>query len=167
MICFLTVSANGIPTHFVDSVSFGAAAVDESFGRFPNGSGRIVPLQELTFGQGNSDPRVGPVVISEINYDPGVPSAAALEIDANLSTDDLEFIEIHNPTSAAIELNQWRLRGGVDYDFDATSTLEAGQTIVVLSFNPANPDNASRLAAFRAHYAIGPDVILVGGTAVS
>jgi hypothetical protein len=41
--------------------------------------------------------------------------------------------------------------------------LGAGSTLLVVSFDPQAPDNATRLAAFRAHYGIGEQVPLVGG----
>ena len=44
------------------------------------------------------------------------PTAADLAIDADLTANDLEFVEIHNPT-LSVNLGGWRLRGGVDFDF--------------------------------------------------
>ncbi len=160
---FLILAAEGVPTHFVDSVLFGPSALGESFGRFPNGSGSLAPMLESTFAFENSAPRVGPVGITEVNYNPGTPSSAALAIDPELTSDDLEFVEIQNPTSGTIALDEWQLRGGIEYDFAEGTSLESGETVVVISFNPANPDNATRLAAFRAHYGIGEQVQLVGG----
>jgi hypothetical protein len=55
------------------------------------------------------------------------------------------------------------MRGGVDIEFDEGSTLDAGETIVVVSFNPQNPVNADRVSAFRFHYGIEGTVRLVGG----
>ena len=120
-------------------------------------------MKANTFGAANSDPRVGPIVISELNYAPGSPTAADLAIDPDLTANDLEFVEIHNPTSTSVNLSGWRLRGGVDFDFAAGTVLDAGQTLVVISFNPSNPDNVARTAAFRAHYGISAATRLVGG----
>ena len=123
-------------------------------------------MTSLTLGEANSEPRVGPVVISEVNYHPGTPSAAALAIDATLTSEDLEFIEINNSTSSPVELTQWRIRGGVDFEFDANSQLAGGQTMVLVSFNPSSPANVDRLAAFRAHYEIGDEALCPGSRAV-
>ena len=41
--------------------------------------------------------------------------------------------------------------------------MAAGGTLLVISFNPADPGNATRLDAFRAHYGIGDTIPLVGG----
>ncbi len=111
----------------MDRVEFGAAANGESFGRWPNGSGRLVPMTSRTFGAVNSGPRVGPVLISEIMYNP--PS----------SNDSLEFVEIVNPTALPVDLTRWELDGGVDYSFPSNSTLPAGETLVDHSFQSGQP----------------------------
>ena len=150
-------------TAFVDDVSFGGSAVGESFGRIPNGSGRLTPLTNRTFLNDNGTPRVGPVVITEINYNPAAPTNAALAMYPALDAADLEFVEIHNPTAGAINLTDWRIRGGVDFNFDDNVMLPAGGTVVVASFNVDNPENAVRLAAFRTNYGIGDNVTILGG----
>ena len=146
---------------FVDDVHFGASPNGESFGRVPGGS-RLVPLQSTTLGSANSAPRVGPLVFSELNYNPGIPSSDALTIDPTLSDNDLEFLEIFNPTSSSVDLTDWRIRGGVDFDFPAGVTIGAGQVLVIISFDPLSLDNASRIAAFGAHYGLGSEVTLLG-----
>jgi hypothetical protein len=154
--------SNGDLARIVDTVEFGAAANGESFGRFPNAQGPLYPMTSVTLGSGNSSPRVGPVVISEINYHPADPTAAALAIDPNIRDDDLEFIEIYNPTAAGITLTNWRMRGGIDYDFPAGTTLPAGQSLLVASFAPSDPNNRNRLSAFRTNYAINDQVRILG-----
>ena len=147
---------------FVDDVHFGASAAGESLGRNSFVS-QLTPLIQPTLGTPNASARIGPLVISEVNYHPGGPSAAALALDPNLSANDLEYVEINNPTSASVDLEQWRLRGGVDYDFAADASLKSGESLLLLSFDPTRAANAASLAAFREHYDIGTDVILVGG----
>lgn len=160
---YLTVGdANG-PSHFVDDVFFGGAASGESFARPTDGTGWLYPALENTFGQTNSGPRVGPLLISEVNYNPGEPSAEALALYADLESSDLEYVELHNPTSQAVDLTEWRIRLGVDFDFDAGTILGADQTLLVLAFNPDNVDNVARLNGFRAHYGLNESVQLVGG----
>ena len=93
----------GLLSNFVeDSVSFGATFEGESLGRSPNGSGRLTRLASTSFGNANGEAEVGPLVISEINYHPEDPSAAALAIDSTLTDNDLEYIEIANPTSSSV-----------------------------------------------------------------
>ena len=160
---YLVISdGNGGITSFVDDVHFRATPVGETIGRIPNGSGRLAPQGRSTLGCDNSHARVGPLVISELSYNPGEPSTAAQLIDPNLVEDDLEFVEIYNPTTQAVSLANWRLRGGVDFDFDATK-LVAGGTLVIISFDPSHAENSARLAAFRAQYGIDSAVPIVGG----
>lgn len=47
--------------------------------------------------------------------------------------------------------------------FDEGTSIGAGGTAVVVSFNPDRPDNAKRVAAFREHYGISDTVRLIGG----
>jgi hypothetical protein len=79
---------------------------------------------------------------------------------------DLEFIEIYNATDTTIGLTGWRLRKGIDYDFvepgASAVSLDAGETIVVLSFDPADPLNANRTGQFRSIHGIDASVMLVG-----
>jgi len=159
-------------THFADHVDFDAAANGESFGRWPNAAGELYPMASVTIGGTNSGPRVGPVVISEVMYNPPDPDGLG-----GVEADDLEFIELYNPTGSMIELAawtdnphggpqylaDWRLRGGVDMEFDEGTTIAADGILVVLSFDPNNPDNATRVADFRTYYGIDADVSLTGG----
>jgi hypothetical protein len=98
-----------------------------------------------------------------VNYNPGEPKSAALALYADLVASDLEFVEIHNPGAAGVDLTGWRLRGGADYNFSAGLSIGPGKTLLVISFNPTDPANADRLNAFRAHYGLGASVELVGG----
>ena len=154
---------NGGVLSIVDDVHFGAAANGEALGRVPNGTGRLAPLGRVTLGATNAAPRVGPLVVSEVHYQPAAPSPEALAIDPSLSVDDLEFVELHNPTQDDVDLTEWRLRGGIDLEFDSGTTLSPGGTLVVLSFNPANPANAARLDAFRTQYGLNETIAIQGG----
>ena len=94
----------------MDDVHFGPSNFGESIGRFDGSS--VAPLMRPSLGCDNSHPRVGPVIISEVNYNPGEPSAGALAVYADLVEDDLEYVEIHNPTLGAVDLTDWDVRGG-------------------------------------------------------
>ena len=159
---YLSQATNGVFVGLHDAVEFGATFNGDSLGRLPNGSGRLTRLAANSFGSANGDSEVGPLVISEVNYHPGDPSALALSIDPTLTDNDLEFIEIANPTSAAIDLTNWRIRGEADFDFAAGTVLAAGEAIVVVSFDPVS-DPVKRIA-FLNHYGLsGGAVTLVGG----
>ena len=63
------------------------------------------------------------VVIHEISYDPPYNARS-------------EFIELHNPTSSAIDLSGWRFTAGIDYAFPPGTTIAAGGFAVV-AMDPA------------------------------
>ncbi|MCH2129306.1 MAG: lamin tail domain-containing protein [Pirellulaceae bacterium] len=147
----------------IDEVRVGASIHGESWGRSPNGSGRLAPMETLTLGSINAMPRVGPVVISEVNYHPAAPSLAALAFYPSMTDNDLEFVEVFNPMALPVDLSDWRIRGNNDFDFTGGTILPPGESLIVTSFDPDSPTNTARRDAFRAHYGIDTSVILVGG----
>ena len=102
---WLTIAgSNGAVLSFVDDVHFPATANGESLGRVPDGQGVLAPQQFVTLGSTNAAPRVGPLIISEVQYHPSAPSEAALAQAPDVTVDDLEFVEIANPTAQAVSL---------------------------------------------------------------
>ncbi len=83
-------------------------------------------------------------VINEIMYRPGTG------YPENTS---LEFIEIHNPDSAAVDLSGWALTTGADYTIPSGTTLAAGGYLVIAA-NPTALKAASSTAA--AATVLGP-----------
>ncbi|MGA2034634.1 MAG: lamin tail domain-containing protein, partial [Thermoguttaceae bacterium] len=144
--------SSGNITRVADDVTFGPMANGESLGRWPNGTGNLYPMLQRTLGQANdangNGPRVGPVIIRELMYQPNALTPS--DISAGFTTpDDIEFIEIYNPTASAVDLTHWHLAAGVTYDFPAGMLLGSHQSLAIVSFDPAN---AAMLAAFKAHY---------------
>ena len=90
---------------------------------------------------------------------------AALAVHPTIDSSDLEFVEILNKNNSSVDLTNWRLRGGIDFDFPAGTTLDAGGVLVITSFNPDSVANASRSSAFRTHYGINGNIRLIGGYA--
>lgn len=108
----------------VDAVQFQAQEEGVSKGRYPDGSPwwfHMAPSRDAA----NAIP-IADVVIDEIIYHP------ADGYD--------EYIELFNPTDAAIALSNdagpWRLGGGVEYTFGPGLILEPGARLVVVGFNP-------------------------------
>ncbi|NQU23007.1 MAG: lamin tail domain-containing protein, partial [Candidatus Nealsonbacteria bacterium] len=146
----MKADASGELTHFADLAEFGAQANAESWGRWPNATGRFYPMTEATSMADNSGPRLGSVVLSEVHYNPGTEAGA----------DDLEFVEIHNTADATVGLANWRLRGEVDFNFTASTNLPSYGAIVVVAFDPlAEPE---KLAAFKSHYNVSWPIRIVG-----
>lgn len=140
---------------------FGPAESGVSFGRFRTSVGvdftamsarsfgvdNPATVEQFRTGTGKTNPypKVGPVVINEIMYQPASTNPA------------LEYIELHNLLGTAQPLydpanpyNTWRLRKGVDYDFPPGVVIPPGGFIVVVSFDPRTDTEA--LAQFRAAY---------------
>ena len=139
----LEADGSGRLLRFVDAESFAATANGRALGRWPNGGGsRLYPLSALTFTNDNAPPLVGPVVLSEIQYNPGAGG--------------VEFLELYNRTSSDVVLTRWTL-DGVTYAFPEPTTLAAHAAVVIVGFDPV-ADPAS-LAAFQAAYG---DVVPVG-----
>ncbi|MCP5526746.1 MAG: lamin tail domain-containing protein [Verrucomicrobiales bacterium] len=133
---------------FVDTVDFPAVEREETFGRHERSDGRVdfTELAAPTPDGANAGPRVGPVVFSEIMYRPAAGRA--------------EYIELLNPTAAAIPLfdparpgNPWVLSGAVDFAFPPDQWLAAGARLLVCAIDPAS---------FRTQYPV-PDGIPIHG----
>lgn len=117
-----------------------------TYGRFPDGSGGLAPLSSNTLATANTEPRVGPVQVTEIHYHPAAGTP--------------EFVEISNTSATTESLASWTLRGDVDFDFAPGESLAPAEAVVVVAFDPVLlPATA---AAFRAQYAVPPTVRLLG-----
>lgn len=141
--------SNRNPLAFVDRVDFAAADPDRTLGRWPDGMGAntLYSMTASTSGAANSGPLIGPVVISEVSYD-------AQSIDSR------EFVELTNTGTNLVSLNQWRLRGGLDFDFNGSHSLSPGQSLVVVSFDPLI--QTALADDFRSHFGIPSNVLLLG-----
>jgi hypothetical protein len=153
-------------------IDFGAAFNGISFGRIQTSEGvDYAPLTHHTFGVTNpatltqfrtgtggvnAGPRVGPVVVNEINYNPGTSTNAGYE-----------FIELHNAGSSPVPLfhptyptNTWRVADAVDYSFPTNVTMAPGSYLLIVNFDPAT--NTTALLDFRADYGISSNVPVFG-----
>lgn len=155
----VTANASGRPVSFADVASFDGSLTGVSLGRVPSGSTEheLFPLAARSFGDTNGSHRSGELVITEINYHPAtVPGVNA---------DELEYIELFNRSNKTIELSSnagsWRVRGGVDFDFDSEQgvNLKAGEVLLLVGFDPGAISLASE---FRSHFDVPAEVRLVG-----
>src|SRR6267142_429803 len=126
-----SADTNGSLTGFSDGFAFGAARNGVSFGRYIISTGEAqYPAQLVnTLGATNAGPRVGPVVINEINYHP--PPGGD------------EFVELLNITNVSVPLydpafptNRWKLNG-VGYDFPSNTTLAPNGLMLLVGIDPA------------------------------
>jgi hypothetical protein len=119
---------------------FGAADREVSFGRHVKSSGGddFVAMQTQTFGAANASPRVGPIVIDRLRYQP--------------SDGRSEFITLRNTSGAAVSLSGWSL-DGVQFVFPPEAMIEAGGVLFVAPVDPQS---------FRAAESIAADVPVLG-----
>lgn len=136
-------------TRFVDCVDFAASENGVSFGKYPNGTGEIVILAELSLGSSNGPPQIGPIVISEIMYHP-----------PNDNFDE-EYIELLNISSNTVELydilhatNTWKLTSAIDYLFPTNISVAPDEFILITG--------ATNLNTFRSTYGLAGDIQVFG-----
>ena len=142
----------GAQNRIVDCTGYEGQERGWSIGRYPDGGEHWVTMP-LTPGGPNKPPRAVPV-ITEVMYRP--------------ATEDItrEYIEIFNPTHEPVDLwtddqvvRPWQISGEVDYIFPLGTTLQPGETILIVPFNPASTIEAN---SFRNKYGVNPAVRLFG-----
>jgi hypothetical protein len=111
---------NGMLTGYRDVENFGASQTNVSFGRYfksSTGNFNFVAMDYNTPDANNAYPKVGPVVINEIMYNP------------QSGNQNEEYIELYNITAAPVilyrtdKLAPWKFTDGIDYTFSATSPV--------------------------------------------
>ncbi|UCG46474.1 MAG: lamin tail domain-containing protein, partial [Phycisphaerales bacterium] len=114
----------------------------------------FVPMDHNTPGVPNAYPQVGPVVISEIMYNPDWPYGGSYV------NDQYEYVELHNAGGSEVALydfdenEPWKLVDGIDFTFVGVSpvTIPAGGYLVVAK----NPE------AFAWRYPNVPGELVLG-----
>jgi len=126
----LSSAQGGVLTGYQEIQNFGASETDVSFGRYFKASINnvdFIAMSEPTPGWDNAYPKVGPIVINEIMYNP-------------LINRDAEFVELYNITNSKVDLfdvegNTWKFNDeeyGIDYNLPAnTSILAHGYLLLV------------------------------------
>ncbi len=139
--------ANTNLTGYSHGFDFGAAANGVTFGRFLNSVGeeqfpaQTAPTPDAT----NAGPRVGPVVISEIMYNPETGGDEFVELKS-LSGLSLNLFDPAHPT------NTWRING-LGFSFPTNFTIGSNELVLIVATNPA---------AFRTKYGVPAGVPILG-----
>lgn len=164
-------------TGYIVEENFEAAENAVSFGRVSTsvpGDYKFVALTQPSFGvdnpasvaafrlgtgMTNAGPRVGPISINEVMYNPLSP-------DVLIDNTADEYIELVNITGQSVPLfdpahpeNPWRIQGGVAFTFPPNTTMPASSTALLVSFDPAD---AGTLAAFRSKFSVPQNVPIFG-----
>jgi hypothetical protein len=85
-------------TGFSDGVAFSATPNGVSLGRFTNSVGQLQWLRQSTLSleTANGSPAVGPVILSEIDYQPAGGSVEFIELQ-NLTAQSVPLFDAQNP----------------------------------------------------------------------
>ncbi|MDB4504298.1 lamin tail domain-containing protein [Akkermansiaceae bacterium] len=116
-------------TNYRFKEDFGASLEGQTFGYYQKpstGGYNFVTLSSPTQAAANAGPKVGPIVISEIMYNPaGAGSAEYCEL-LNISDSDVTLFD-------STRNKAWRFTGGIEYEFPAGAplTMTPGQRIVL------------------------------------
>ena len=162
---YLSAAYDGVLAGYCSTEDFGASETGISFGRYYkestnnyNGASRpqadFVAMEENTPGSANSYPKVGPIVISEIMYNPDWPESGSY------TNDQYEYIELKNISAEPVTLycddktEPWKFTDGVEFIFPADTpvTIPAGGYILI----------AKKPEAFSWRYPSVPDSIIFG-----
>lgn len=158
---YLTSGSGGQLTGYHAIQPFEASERAVTLGRYIKSDGDMdfIAMSQPTPGAANSDPRVGPIVITEIQYHPSPDNTGDeyLELynltDGPIILQDLVKTEI-SPGVFIHEPVSWAFTKGIDFTFPPAAEIPAGGFLIVAR-NPA---------AFCAYYAaeLPQDVLVLG-----
>jgi hypothetical protein len=134
---YLSSAEGSLLTGYRQVEDFGGSETGVSFGRYykpSTGNYNFVAMSENTPGSANAYPKVGPVVISEIMYNPSWP------VGSQYTNDQYEYVELHNISAEPITLYRddkglpWKFTDGIDFTFpvDVPVTIPAGGFMLVV-----------------------------------
>ena len=137
---YLSSGSGALAGGYRESENFGAAEQGVSFGLYTKSTGTDFIAQRLvTTGAVNVAPKVGPVIINEVHYNP--------------SGSGIEFIELYNITSSPVVLDGWRFIEGLTWTFPPSTSIPGYGYLVIVGGNPSTA---------RTAYAIPGPVSVLG-----
>ena len=107
---------------------------DSAQARQPDGTGRFLRPDVATFGAANSFDIPTDIVINEIFYH--APPISAVPASAGVAAvpfteRDEEWLELFNRGASAVDLTDWKLEGGIEFDFPDGTSIPAGGYLVI------------------------------------
>jgi hypothetical protein len=149
---YLSSDSTGYTNGYAHGFSYGEIEDGVSFGRYLTSTGEehFVAQKSLTLEKENSGPLVGPVVISEIMYNPQNGIDEFIEL-YNISSSEVPLYDTQNPQ------NSWKIDEVMS--FPADTKIGAGEKILVLS-------NAATISEFRTLYGV-PENVQIFSTTVN
>jgi hypothetical protein len=145
---YLTSSDGSQLTGYREKEDFDASENGVSFGRYQKSTGtyNFVAMSIDTPGVDNAYPKVGPVVINEIMYNPASHGQ------------NEEYVELRNITGSTVNLYDangvgWEFTDGIDFVFPSGTTIPANGYLLVVKTTPAY---------FRTRYSVPGGVTVLG-----
>jgi hypothetical protein len=134
---YLSSAGGGVLTGYREVEDFGGSEDGVSLGRYyksSTGDYDFVAMSVSTPGSANAYPKVGPIVINEIMYNPSWPAGGSY------TNDQYEYIELHNISTEPVTLYDfdkglaWKFTEGIDFTFpqDVPVTIPAGGYLLVV-----------------------------------
>ena len=128
---YVSSAVNDQLTDYQSKEDFGPSIEGETLGFYykpSSDSYNFVPMKTPTPGAVNSGPRIGPIVFSEIMYNP-----------AGSGTGDAEYLELLNVSSAPVTLydavkgKPWNFADGIEFEFPTATplTMAPGERVVL------------------------------------
>ena len=145
---YLTSSDGTVITGYREKEDFDVSENGVAFGRYQKSAGTydFTAMSSNTPGATNAYPKVGPVVINEIMYNP-----------PDLNGQNSEYIELRNTTSSTVSLYDngvpWKFSNGINYTFPTATTIPANGYLLVVKTMPAY---------FRTIYSVPSGITVLG-----
>jgi hypothetical protein len=152
---YLHSGSDGVLTGYSDQEKFDASETGVAFGRYQKSTGtyNFVAMSQNTPGGDNAYPKVGPIVINEIMYNPvsGDQNEEYIEL-LNISDSVVTLAEFDNEQLIDVP---WRFAddsNGIDFDFPLGTTMAPGEHLLLVkdknvfeSAHASVPDNVQIL----------------------
>jgi hypothetical protein len=153
-ILYLHSGTNGILTGYNNQEKFDASETGVAFGRYQKSTGtyNFVAMSVNTPGSDNAYPKVGPIVISEIMYNPASDDQNQEYIELlNISDSVVTLAEFDNEQLVDVP---WRFAddsNGISFDFPLGTTMAPGEYLLLVK----NKD------VFESSYTSVPDDVQI------
>jgi hypothetical protein len=138
---YLHSGRDGVLTGYSEEEAFDASETGIAFGRYKKSTGtyNFVAMSANTPWQRNAYPKVGPIVINEIMYNP----------DPNVANSDAEYVELLNISGSPVALQEydneqhiympWRFADEdetIRFDFPLGTTMAVGEYLLLVKDKP-------------------------------
>ncbi len=148
---YLTSAKGSQLTGYREQEDFDSSENGVAFGRHQKSTGtyNFVAMSSNTPGSSNASPKVGPIVITEIMYNPESGGQNA------------EYIELYNTTGSTVYLYEnvdgndvpWKFTDGIKYTFDTDANIPGYGRMLVVKTSPSY---------FKTLYSVPGGVQVVG-----